>query len=73
LDERGAEIVRGAGLVLDHHRLAHRDGELFGQQARNDVNRAARRRRDHDRDRPVGEGLRLRAGAEQRGGKAECQ
>jgi hypothetical protein len=59
-DEIGAEIVRCAGLVLDHHRLPHRGGELVADEARNHVDGAAGRRRHHDLDRARGVRLRLR-------------
>ena len=49
--EVGAQVVRGTWLVLDHDRLAERDGHLLGERTRDQVDRAAGRRRDHDPDR----------------------
>ena len=57
-DEVGAEVVGSAGLVLDHHRLAERSGELLGERASNEVDGTARCRRHHDTDRSRRPGLR---------------
>ena len=42
------DVAARAGLVLDHHRLAERLGELRLHQARDQVGGAARRKADHD-------------------------
>jgi len=44
-------LPAGAGLVLDHHRLAERLGELRLNQARDDIGRRARAERDDEVDR----------------------
>ena len=73
-DEVGADRAVGAGLVLDQDRLAEDVLELVGDQAADEIGRAAGREGDHHADRAGGEVLRLYGGramrrAEQRGGK----
>ena len=50
----GDRAAAAAGAVLHHHLLAERGAELVGDGARHDVDGAAGRQRDHQRDRPVG-------------------
>ena len=57
-DRAGADIAGRAGAVLDHHRLAHRLVQMRGDDARQNVGRAARRPRHQQRDRAGGIGLR---------------
>ena len=47
-DHVGRDVAAGAGLVLDHHRLAPDLLQAVADQARGDVGRAARRERHHD-------------------------
>ena len=67
----GAEVLRGAGAMLDDHRLAPLRRQLVGDDPRNGVEVGAGRRRHDDLDRPVRVGgLRLDAAGsdrEQRG------
>jgi hypothetical protein len=65
----GAEPHRGAGAVLDDHRLAPLGLHLFGDDARRDVDRAARRGRHDDFHRAVGIALRAGHGCRE----AECE
>ncbi len=55
-DQRGCDVAVTAALVVDDYLLAELLGEMFGEQAGHDVGAAARRRGDHQRDRPVGVG-----------------
>jgi hypothetical protein len=55
-DQVGADIAAGAGLVLDHDRLADGVLQLRADEARQDVRGPARRERHDDPDR-LGEGL----------------
>ncbi len=64
-----AQVAGGAGLVLDHERLAHAVAQLLRQQAHHDVIGAARRVRHNDLDGLGGEGLRQgKRGQGERGG-----
>jgi len=58
VDELGAEVLRRARAVLDHHRLAEFRGELLRQDARHQIAVGAGRQRHHDADRAGRIGLR---------------
>jgi hypothetical protein len=60
-----------AGLVLDDHRLAERNAQFLGDDARRNVARAARRKADHNADRTIGKILRGCRRRKQR--KQNCQ
>jgi hypothetical protein len=49
----GGDVAAGAGLVLDHHRLAPHLLQAVADQPRGDVSRAARRKRHHDAHRSL--------------------
>src|SRR5689334_19026488 len=57
-DLLGGDARAGAGLVLDHERLAKRAHERLLQRARDEIGRAARREADHQLDRMRGIALR---------------
>jgi len=53
IDHRlGADVVAGAGLVLDHELLAEPLGEPLADQPRQNIGRTAWRIADHPADRP---------------------
>ena len=52
-DHLGGDVAAGAGLVLDHHRLAPHLLQPVADQPRGDVGRAARRERHHDAHVPL--------------------
>ena len=58
--EIDADVAVGAGPVLDDERLAMLAGQLFGGEAREQIDRAARRAGCDDAHRPVGPPLRAR-------------
>ena len=60
--EVGADRAVGAGLVLDDDGLAEDVLDLVGDQAADEIGRAAGREGDHHADRAVGEVLRLHGG-----------
>ena len=53
-DRRRRDVSRRARLVLHHHRLAQRSGELFAHRAGQHVRPGARYRPDDHLDRPLG-------------------
>ena len=74
---RAAGAAGGAGAVLDHDRRAQPLRQTGLRQPRDRVDRAARRKRHHDPDRPRRPALRARAASgRQRGGehdRTSCQ
>ena len=58
-DVAAAERAVGAGLVVDKDTLAEESGHLVGDDAADEIRRAAGRERHHDADRPAGKILRL--------------
>ena len=53
-DQLAGDIAAGTRTVIDDDRLSEQAGELIGDDARQDVARAAGRKADDDGDRPVG-------------------
>ena len=58
IDDLGAEILRGARPVLDHHRLAEFRRQMLGEDARHQIAVGAGRQRHDDADRAGRIGLR---------------
>jgi hypothetical protein len=69
----GADGGRAAALVLDHHLMAPDRRQLGGNDARDGVGAAARRKRHDEADKARRIGLRLRLGRRRkRGHKRGC-
>src|SRR5437016_1476274 len=65
-DILGAEVLRRAGAVLDHHGLAELGGEMLAEDARHQIAVRAGRQRHDDADRAGGVDLRGGGGGEKK-------
>ena len=66
-----ADCAAGADDIFDHDLLPQSTGHVIGQDARNDVGGAARRKRDHNGDLTLGIGALSGRGNSQQGGETE--